>query len=267
MRLLEIIAPGEFRLTRDIANNIEPYAILSHTWGKDEEEVSFRDLENRSRQQKIGYEKIRLCGEQAARDGLRYFWVDTCCIDKSSSAELTEAINSMFNWYQKASRCYVYLADVPAADYGGNDPSSEMWETAFLKSRWFTRGWTLQELVAPDVVEFFSQEWKWLGNKSSLAGQIRDACGVPVETLREQGLSSFSINERMQWAANRTTTRPEDKAYSLLGIFGVYMPLLYGEGELPAFSRLRREIDAFLGSSDASEDREGISFADFHLLR
>lgn len=178
-----------------------------------------------------------------------------------------EAINSMFNWYQKASRCYVYLADVPAADYSGNDPSSERWEMAFLKSRWFTRSWTLQELVAPDVVEFFSQKWKWLGNKSSLAGQIHDACSVPVETLREQGLSSFSINERMQWAANCTTTRPEDKAYSLLGIFGVYMPLLYSEGELHAFSRLRREIDAFLGSSDASEDRDGISFADFHLLR
>ena len=129
MRLLELKESGELNLTKDLINNIPPYAILSHTWGKDEEEVTFQDLKGGSGTTKTGYKKIRFCGEQAGRDGLRYFWVDTCCIDKSNNTELGEAINSMFRWYRNAAKCYVYLSDVPAEE--------------LRDSRWFTRGWTL----------------------------------------------------------------------------------------------------------------------------
>ncbi|KAN0067836.1 hypothetical protein V8E54_014083 [Elaphomyces granulatus] len=192
---------------------------------------------------KTGYDKIRFCGEQAGRDGLEYFWIDTCCIDKSSSAELHEAINSMFRWYRDAAKCYVYLADVsrPSLDTGIKLP----WELSFRKSRWFTRGWTLQELVAPAIVEFFSEEGEQLGNKKSLERHIHEVTGIPIKALQGSPLSDFSVSERMLWTEKRETTRKEDKAYSLLGIFDVYiyMPLIYGEGRENAFRRLREEMD------------------------
>src|SRR4051794_31465518 len=111
MRLLERKDNDKFSLTKDLINNIPAYAILSHTWGGDDQEVTFKDVTNGTGQSKAGYQKIRFCGEQAARDGLRYFWIDTCCIDKSNHSELTEAINSMFRWYRESARCYVYLSD------------------------------------------------------------------------------------------------------------------------------------------------------------
>jgi hypothetical protein len=168
MRLLKLSnTAGEFcSLTDfDFGVDIPRYAILSHTWGK--EEVTFKDMMDdgtaKSKpESKPGYGKIRFCGEQARRDNLQYFWIDTCCIDKSSSAELQEAINSMFRWYRDAVKCYVYLADVsrPAldADIKSSQSSQPSWELSFRKSRWFTRGWTLQKLVAPPLVEFFSKE-------------------------------------------------------------------------------------------------------------
>jgi len=193
---------------------------------------------------KSGYDKIRFCGEQARHDGLQYFWIDTCCIDKSSSTELQEAINSMYRWYRDAAKCYVYLADVPRLALDADVNSSQLpWESSFRKSRWFTRGWTLQELVAPASVEFFSKEGEQLGNKRSLERYIHEVTGIPVKTLRGSSLSDFSVPERMSWAEKRETTRKEDKAYSLLGIFDVYMPLIYGEGRENAFKRLRDEID------------------------
>ena len=169
---------GEFSLTNDLVSDrdaIPRYAILSHTWGPDTEEVSFKDMVDGAAMSKSGYEKIQFCGEQARRDGLQYFWIDTCCIDKSSSTELQEAINSMFCWYRNATKCHVYLADVsrPALDTDGK-PSQLLWESSFRKSRWFTRGWTLQELVAPASVEFFSKEGEQLGNKRSLERHIRN---------------------------------------------------------------------------------------------
>ena len=137
MRLLEILPSGDFRLTPKLYDNkIPQYAILSHTWGDESQEVTFEDMVNGSGWHKAGYEKIRFCGEQARRDGLKYFWVDTCCIDKSSSAELAEAINSMFRWYSDAAKCYVYLSDVSVYDY---ELSRFTWESAFRKCRWFTR--------------------------------------------------------------------------------------------------------------------------------
>jgi hypothetical protein len=244
MRLLERNNSSEFSLTQDFGDDIPQYAILSHTWGADTEEVTFRDLMDGTGKSKGGYDKIRFCGEQARRDGLQYFWVDTCCIDKSNNNELSEAINSMFRWYRNAAKCYVYLSDVPRPAFDTNDKSNQLpWESAFRKSRWFTRGWTLQELIAPASVEFFSKDWEQLGNKPSLERHIREITGIPVEALQGSSLSDFSVAERMLWTERRETKRKEDKAYSLLGIFDVYMPLIYGEGRESAFKRLREEID------------------------
>jgi len=189
---------------------------------------------------KAGYEKIQFCGEQARRDGLQYFWVDTCCINKSSSAELTEAINSMFRWYREATKCYVYLSDVSRPAVKINDMA---WESEFRESKWFTRGWTLQELIAPTSVEFFSEEGELLGDKSTLEGHICEIARLPTKALQGSPLSDFSISSRILWAERRETTREEDQAYSLLGIFDVYMPLIYGEGKEHALERLREIVN------------------------
>lgn len=236
MRLLQAEPDGSLSLTTVRSGKVPRYAILSHTW-KEGEEVEYRDLVSGSAQSKAGCRKIQFCGEQAARDGLQFFWVDSCCIDKSSSAELTEAINSMFRWYRDAAKCYVYLSDVDsAADVDSQD---------FRGSRWFTRGFTLQELLAPKAVDFYTEDGVRLGDKQSLAMQIHKATGIPVQALQQAGsLSRFSIEERMSWAAQRQTTIPEDGAYCLLGIFEVYLPLIYGEGREHAFLRLRKEIAA-----------------------
>ena len=245
MRLLERNSAGELSLTKNFVGDQTPkYAILSHTWGADTDEVTYKELIDGTGKSKAGYGKIQFCGEQAKRDGLQYFWVDTCCIDKSSSAELQEAINSMFRWYQDAAKCYVYLSDVSTRKRKASDRSSEYtWESAFRSSRWFTRGWTLQELLAPGVVEFFSRDGKRLGDKRSLEQQVHEITGVTISALRGAPLSHFGVDERLSWAEHRQTTRGEDKAYSLFGIFDIQLPLLYGEGRDKAFKRLRDEID------------------------
>jgi len=238
MRLLQY-NDGDLSLTTFFTDKIpQKYAILSHTWGA--EEVTFEDLQKRTCGKKAGYKKIWFCGEQARRDGLQYFWVDTCCIDKSSSAELTEAINSMFRWYRESTKCYVYLSDVSRPAVDSDDLA---WEAAFRISKWFTRGWTLQELIAPTSVEFFSEEGELLGDKSTLEGHICEIARLPAKALRGSPLSDFSITSRMSWAERRETTREEDQAYSLLGIFDVYMPLIYGEGKEHALERLREIIN------------------------
>jgi hypothetical protein len=245
MRLLLRNNTGEISLTKDLVGDdlIPPYAILSHTW-KEGQEVTFKDLMGGTGKSKSGYDKIRFCGQQAKHDGLQYFWVDTCCIDKSNHAELQEAINSMFRWYQNAAKCYVYLSDVSKAKRKASDQFSEFtWEPAFRESRWFIRGWTLQELLAPGSVEFFSREGKQLGSKRTLERQIHEITGIAVIALRGTPLSKFSVEERLSWARYRETTRKEDKAYSLLGIFDIFMPLIYGEGEEHAFKRLKKKID------------------------
>lgn len=236
MRLLYRRNESEFGLTEHLApEDIPPYAVLSHTWGPDVEEVTFSDLMNDTGKGKAGYDKIRFCGEKAASCGLEYFWVDTCCINKSSTAELQEAINSMFKWYRNAAKCFVYLSDMSIHDFNNH-------RSRLRASRWFTRGWTLQELIAPMSVEFFSKEGQRLGDKRSLERQIHKITGIPVPALRGNPLSNFSIEERMSWVANRNTKHIEDKAYCLLGVFGVYMPLIYGEGD-NAFLRLQGEIN------------------------
>ncbi|KAK5633448.1 hypothetical protein RRF57_009162 [Xylaria bambusicola] len=245
MRLLQRDNAGNYSLTPDLTpdDDIPPYAILSHTWGPDE--VLFTDLTNAQNRwyQKAGYAKIQFCAKQARRHGLQYFWVDSCCIDKSDSIELQTAINSMFRWYRDAKICYVYLSDVSSSTAISTQDGVAAWETAFQDSRWFTRGWTLQELIAPNAVEFYSKEGTWLGEKQSLVPQLRDITRIPARALRGAPLSDFTIAEREAWARGRQTKYEEDMAYSLLGIFDVHMPLIYGEGRQNAQKRLREEVE------------------------
>jgi hypothetical protein len=190
-----------------------------------------------------GYSKIKQCCAQAALDGYKYAWIDSCCIDKTSSAEFSEAINSMFEWYRDAQVCYAYLADVPS----GEDPRLE--NSAFRRSKWFTRGWTLQELLAPSMVKFFNQDWVAIGMKSMSDGEPMVNKESTLSTVISlitgiKDLSHFEeacIAQKMSWASKRETTRVEDMAYSLMGLFGVNMPPLYGEGQ-KAFIRLQLEI-------------------------
>ena len=262
MRLLKLKDDGDFSLIEFIDDEIPQYAILSHTWGADDEEVTFNDIVKGTGKSKAGYTKIRFSGKQATKDGLHYFWVDTCCIDKSSSAELSEAINSMFRWYHNAAKCYVYLSDVSIGGSIKNDQFSQQTLQATLqKSRWFTRGWTLQELIAPASVEFFSVEGKRLGDRKSLEQLIHEITGITVQALQGMSLSHFSVDERMSWAARRQTKRGEDAAYSLLGIFDIHMPLIYGEGRKKAVTRLKNKIKKLEGGlcalhQAAKEDQE-----------
>ncbi|ORY09411.1 heterokaryon incompatibility protein-domain-containing protein [Clohesyomyces aquaticus] len=270
-------------------DSIPPYAILSHTWGRDE--VTFQDLATEDHKRKHGYRKIEGCCQAADEQRIQYVWVDSCCIDKSSSAELSEAINSMFKWYEISKVCFIYLEDVPAA----LDPFDM--DSAFRKSRWWTRGWTLQELLASHHTIFFDSTWARvftpemsnylfkrtvLPNRSEAVekrpkpksedgiqklmeqmtkrpqpqsedgiqkvmeqiryGLVTEITGIPGAVLaKELPLSSVSAACKFAWASQRMTTRTEDKAYCLMGLLGVNMPLLYGEGD-QAFVRLQEAV-------------------------
>ena len=242
----------------------EEYAILSHRWlANANDEVLFADIEiiddggkdpatghrplrfilngaygRQPPQTKPGFHKLRGAAQQALTDGYEFIWIDTCCIDKSSSAELSEAINSMWTWYSKSTICYAYLQDVP----GGPDGVVTERDSKFAQSQWWARGWTLQELLAPLDVVFFTETWDPIGEKKSLSNAIVSITGIGMDVLTHaRRLESVSIARRMSWASKRRTTRVEDLAYSLMGIFSVNMPLLYGEGER-AFLRLQQEI-------------------------
>jgi hypothetical protein len=247
MRLLQCGDDGRLSLTKDlVGDDIPQYAILSHTWGPDTEEVTFNDFVSGTAEQKVGYRKLEFCMEKAKLNHIQYCWVDTCCIDKSNADELQASINSMFRWYRDAARCFVYLSDVSIT--GGllqdGDKSKLSWKQAFENSRWFTRGWTLQELLASVSVQFFSREGNLLGDKESLEPEIHSITKIPIPALRKGApFDQFDVDERLRWAAKRQTTREEDWAYCLLGIFGVFMPLLYGEGRDNSVRRLRKEIN------------------------
>ncbi|KAK3313008.1 heterokaryon incompatibility protein-domain-containing protein [Apodospora peruviana] len=231
MRLINV---ATLKLEEFLDGSIPPYAILSHTWGVGE--LSYRDFVDGKHKDKEGYVKIKgACQLTANWYKYNYVWIDTCCIDKSSSAELSEAINSMFQWYRSANVCFAYLSDVQR----GDKPTEE--KSQFRSSRWFTRGWTLQELLAPERVDFYNASWLYIGSKVSLSSVVREITRIPVEFLRGERLHKASVANRMAWAARRRTTRREDIAYCLLGIFGIHMPLLYGEGD-GAFKRLQLEI-------------------------
>ncbi|KAL6704784.1 hypothetical protein ACN47E_007588 [Coniothyrium glycines] len=241
MRLLRRQSEDSYQIVSFNQNSLPSYAILSHTWTEDQE-VTYDELISGTRKDKAGCAKLRFCSDRASEDHLEYFWVDTCCINKSTSDELSTAINSMFRWYQRASKCYVYLSDVSSLGSASNTRSNEESWTDFEQSRWFTRGWTLQELLAPSIVEFYSREGNFIGSKQSLEHSIQKITHLPIGVLRGQSFASFSVEERLSWAANRTTTIQEDKIYCMLGIFEVFLPLIYGEGEAYATLRLREEI-------------------------
>jgi len=240
MRLLKAIDQGGFSL-HDFHDSLPPYAILSHTWEANDQEVKLEDIRHRSGLHKTGYKKIEFCAQQARKDGLDYFWVDSCCINQDSSAELTEAINSMFRWYQDAVKCYVYMADVSATEIPTASSSGQA--SCFVRSRWFTRGWTLQELLAPNSVGFFNKDGVCLGDKVQLRDLIQQATGISNQILEGQPPTLVGIEERLSWIANRNTTKSEDTIYSVLGIFEAFMPPIYGEGAVNAFRRLAEEIE------------------------
>lgn len=247
MRLINI----ETLKIESFGDDPPPFAILSHTWGPDE--VTLQDVLNpRSHEPDIqeGWRKIvgfcrtvRNHFHSTLEGPARYAWVDTCCIDKTSSAELSEAINSMFRWYRHASACYVLLSDVSAEGAPSVDLASAAARVGddFEASRWFTRGWTLQELLAPRQIYFFDQKWKFIGDKMSLSKRIVERTKIDQDAILVGSWEHTSIAQRMSWAADRQTTRREDMAYCLMGIFDVNMPLLYGEGD-KAFIRLQEEI-------------------------
>lgn len=205
------------------------YAILSHRWGADKEEVSFEDMQNAMDvSHKKGFAKIQGFCSLASGAGCRYAWIDTCCINKGNSTELSEAINSMYRWYQDSKICIVYLEDVPTKH--------------MMESEWFERGWTLQELIGPKSLSFFDGDWKLIGTKDQLLEELSYATGIPERVLSHSTApSSCSVAQRMSWAANRVTKRVEDRAYSLAGLFGVSMGQNYGERG-NAFIRLQRCI-------------------------
>lgn len=255
MRLLNVDAK-ELQEFQD--DSTPSYAILSHTWR--EEEMTFQDMSVSEPSRKAGYAKILGCCHQAKADQLQYVWIDTCCIDKSSSSELSEAVNSMHRWYEQASCCYVFLDDYPAP---GSDPLDQACSPCghhtaaqgdqasgstvtfcgdcFRQCRWFTRGWTLQELLAPMSLKFYNGSWTCVGCAGKqnsrfqphrhLGHDINDVTNIPIKYINHQEhFSSASIAQRFSWASKRQTSRAEDMAYCLLGLFDVHMPLLYGEG-------------------------------------
>ncbi|KAI1207073.1 heterokaryon incompatibility protein-domain-containing protein [Annulohypoxylon truncatum] len=247
------------------------YAILSHTWG--DEEILFEDVQNDPSRWyvKKGAAKVRGSCSRASKDGHRYIWIDTCCIDKTSSAELSESINSMFNWYAGADVCYAFLADAVKG-------------RGISKCKWFARGWTLQELIAPKDVRFYDGDWQYLGDRLSLIEELvaitridrpilarnppktssseppglRTGVSMVFDSSLESMLETYTISRRMSWAAGRQTQREEDRAYSLMGLFGVNMPLLYGEGP-KAFRRLQEEI------VKESNDQSILAYRQHHL--
>lgn len=238
-----------------------PYAILSHVWGS--EEVCLQDWQLGVKQDSEGHQKVLGTCELALQDGIDYVWVDTCCIDKTNHFELSQAINSMCAWYRDAEVCYVLLSDLdvqveersaqqanhgctqedqdPDADSGTHRMSSAE-EATFVDSRYFKRGWTLQEMLAAKVVQFFAADGTYLGNLRNLANVVWAATGI--DTLLLNGMKSLddcSIPEKVSWAAGRSTTKVGDRAYSLLRLLEVSMDLCYGDG-IQEFVRLQKEI-------------------------
>jgi tetratricopeptide (TPR) repeat protein len=241
MRLLHFDTLGKLVLTDFRGKTIPPYAILSHRWS--DSEILIEHISNGTyKEREEGYRKLEFCAKQATQDKLQYFWIDTCCIDRWNNSERSKAINSMFQWYKNATRCYVFLSDVSASTATEPVQRSD-WEASFRASAWFTRGWTLQELIAPTSVEFFSCEGHRLGDKASLDELLHDITDIPLAALRNCPLDQFSTSERRRWADSRVTTEEEDIVYCLLGVLGASMPTNYGEGRERASKRLQAEVE------------------------
>ncbi|KAI1738466.1 heterokaryon incompatibility protein-domain-containing protein [Xylaria scruposa] len=243
---MRLIDTHTLSLLEFVGDSIPPYAVLSHTWGEDE--VTFQDMRTWSATEKIGWQKARSACQLAAQNGFQYLWIDTCCIDKSSSAELSEALNSVFRWFKRAGQCLVYLADVDTKD-----------SSSFTHSRWFTRGWTLIELIAPVKVDFYSRDWELIGSRSDLVNKISEITGIDPFVLAGGDVKHVKVARRMYWASRRMTTRVEDQAYCLMGLFDVNMPLIYGEGER-AFDRLQEEIYKYTNDPSIFAWKKGIDW-------
>ena len=241
MRLLK--TDESFKLRFFMPSSVPDYVILSHRWTTpSSEECSFDDMTKTPisdpdcpARKKQGFSEIQGACRLAFEDGYSWIWIDGCCIDKSSSAELQEAINSMWNYYANSNICYVYMSDVQDSEAG--------WDQRFRKSEWFTRGWTLQELIAPVCVEFYAKDWAPIGTKAERHEEIVDITNIdPHILVQTYEIVNFTAAEKLSWAAHRNVTREEDEAYSLFGLFKVNMPLLYGEGRARAFIRLQEAI-------------------------
>lgn len=253
---MRLLSTKDFTFHEFPEDAVPKYAILSHTW--DGGEVTLQDMQQPNARRILqsrslpnqSWKKIQDACSMAYLKGHHHIWIDNCCIDKTNSAELQEAINSMFRWYRNSSLCLALLSDVDKVDFELNE---ELQNYATFFCRWFTRGWTLQELLAPHNLLFFDVNWRELGSRSEWASQISKATGIHVKFLLgieldpcktwdlEAVLRDTSVATRMSWAAGRQTTRVEDQAYCLLGLFDIHMPMLYGEGR-KAFARLQQEI-------------------------
>ncbi|KAI9150827.1 Vegetative incompatibility protein [Paramyrothecium foliicola] len=263
---------------KDIPDPFPEYAILSHTWISPKDEITYQDMKTRKGDiendvfKQKGWDKVQRYCDRAAKDGWKWAWMDTCCIDKTSPADTQEAINAMFRWYQNAGICYVYLGDVDVrktvahgnyADPSGlehldvdeitgknnvGNPNSFLHKALnpyFINAKWFSRGWTLQELLAPHYLVFVDREWRRIGTRENWASEIKEASRIEARYLtgfNPTDLKACSIAMRLSWASRRETTLEEDETYSLLGLFGISLPLIYGEGRWRAFNRLQREL-------------------------
>ncbi|KAJ9606982.1 hypothetical protein H2200_008993 [Cladophialophora chaetospira] len=231
MRLINV---QTLRMKEFFEPDIPPYVILSHRWQKDE--ITLQEYEQGDAPSSCSYHKIENLRRLAVEENIEWIWLDTCCIDKRNSTELSEAINSMFKWYARSQFCVAYLFDIES---GVNDITT---------SSWWTRCWTLQELICPSRVCFYDRDWKYLGAKSDLRSQISTVTGIDEDTLSGSDPLRCSVAQRMSWAAGRNATRIEDEAYSLLGLFDISLPMLYGDGE-KAFMTLQERI------AQSSEDQ------------
>jgi GTP-binding protein EngB required for normal cell division len=242
IRLLYQKPDGTFAFFSPRRRENHEYGMLSHVWQIDEEdEVTYQDILDNTGHTKLGYRKLQLCADWARHDGIRYFWCDTCCINQASSVEQNEAITCMFQWYAGAKRCWVYLKDVTRSI--DNEPNVH-WKSQFQRSSWFTRGWTLQELLAPPSVHFYSDDSAPLGDRNSLCEEISNRAAIPEEVIRNPSTrNNYSFEERMKWSQNRDTRFEEDGAYCLMGLWGVRFTPDYGESEVSAFQRLKKAID------------------------
>jgi hypothetical protein len=272
MRLLKTKS-YELVEANEIPTPFPHYAILSHTWISPKDEITYQDIKKRKEDiendifKQKGWSKLKKYCDRTAKDGWEWAWMDTCCIDKTNPADTQEAINAMFRWYQNAGVCYAYLEDMDVLKVvrdvdlpedmdldeivgSGNvaDRKSFLHEalyTFFVNAKWFTRGWTLQELLAPHYLIFVDRAWRRIGTRESWALEIEEASKIETRHLtafRPTDFNSCSIAMRLSWASRRETTLEEDETYSLLGLFGISMPLIYGEGRWRAFNRLQREL-------------------------
>ena len=246
---MRLIHTTTFDLHEFFGAKVPEYAILSHTW--DEHEVSFQEFQSRPARNGPGWRKILNCCNLARSEGIEWAWVDTCCIDKTSSAELSEAINSMFKWYEDATVCYAFLSDYQAESFGCEISSEQL-----ASCRWFSRGWCLQELIAPRRLVFYDQDFQKFQDRNEMAALLAEVTGIGRKYLVGDASYRYaSVAQRMSWLSRRQTTRVEDTAYCMLGLFEINMPLLYGEGQ-KAFIRLQEHIIA------QSDDESIFAWAD-----